>query len=166
MPSSREVTPSRETDQAHEGQSSVREGKRKWSPGRDATERGSPPPEQERLTKLARTAFEGNQEQEKDEATLVLDNIQTDTLKKLSRAITDTVYRVYKNDDIKKREMKNLAKDVNTIISKRTGDDARKIMNNLLAEVPRIPTASTGIAKFLSEVEQIKQNNSEQAEEG
>ncbi len=67
MPSSREVTSSGEADKAVEvKEGSKAAGKRKWTPDRDAAISSPSSPQRERLTKVAKTALEGGQEQERE----------------------------------------------------------------------------------------------------
>jgi hypothetical protein len=186
MLNNREVTP-RETDQAHEGQSSVREGKRKWSAERDSRIRESSAgiyrPARDTLLsqqsndlegdprRKTRTALEESQEQEKDDTTLVLDNIELGTLKKLCTAIYGmTTGRgkgrgLYPVGHPYHETALSLGRDITKIRRFREGmkdasrDDAYAAMSRLLHEIPRIPTASTNVATFLREVEQIKQSD-------
>lgn len=130
---------------------------------------------------VARTGSpEGSQEQERDDTALVLDNIGIDTLKSVYNAIRSMVSSgkdgknagLYAGNHPYHDTALSLMRDATKARQFReekkgaSRDDAYAAMGRLLTEVPRMPTASTNITKFLRKVEQIKQNNPEQAEEG
>lgn len=125
---------------------------------------------------VARTGSpEESQEQERDDTSLVLDNIQINTVKELNAAINGASKGkgIFKSGHPYHETALSLRRDTTRVIQFREKkknapkpEEAYAAMNRLLAEIPRMPTASTKITRFLDEVEQIKQNNPEQAEEG
>src|SRR6266550_1115324 len=143
MERSRETTP---TDQAREtGKSPTDKRKRKWSP-MDSTERSARPPDEERWTKLARTALEGSQEREKDDTALVLRKIEIDTLKKLNTSIRNATNTkaIFKPGHPYRETALSLRGDTTKVIQFREGkknapkpEEAYAAMDRLLTEVPQ-----------------------------